>query len=631
MRADIADSVITVEAAYDERDLIKQVPGARWNSRAKVWNLPLSWASCVALRGVFGERLEVGSELALWARYEHQERVEPATQLRGITAWPEHWDWTGDPRLYPFQRAGVYWLLLTRAGLLGDEMGLGKSIQALAALEQGHPRTAPALIVAPNSLKEAWAKHAETWAPSFTPYVVGGSVIKRRKVLATAAEDPNALVIVNYEATRIHSRLAPYGSVRLARCIDCDPRTGDPELPETKCQMHAKELNTVAWNAVVFDEVHRLQDPRALQTRACWAISHGDFDDPEMKFRWGLSGTPQASHPGTLWSVMHAIAPREYPVRSTFLDRYAQLAWNSFGGMDIIGLNPEHRDEFFSFFDPRFRRMQKAIVAPHLPRIVRHTRWVDMAPKQRKAYKEMAEGLMTSLGDDLLVAANRLVAETRLLQLASSYAEVERGDPPDDPKTWQVKLIEPSPKVDEVLEIATLLGEEPFAVCAESRQLIDLTEARLLKHAISCVRITGAESPAEREANKQRFERGEARVILFTVQAGGEGLDIPRATTLVRIGRSWRVLINIQTVHRIHRLSSTGDVVNIIDVVTRESNEEKQIVRLRVMEERLEEINRDRQSRAAAGIPADDLDAEEANILGSDLFTPADTAKDVIG
>lgn len=80
--ADIVDSRLVVQTEWAEKDLIRQVPGSAWDPRAKVWTLPLSWGSCVTLRGVFGDRVQIGPTLNEWAWRERRERIEPVNAVR---------------------------------------------------------------------------------------------------------------------------------------------------------------------------------------------------------------------------------------------------------------------------------------------------------------------------------------------------------------------------------------------------------------------------------------------------------------------------------------------------------------------------------------------------------------------
>lgn len=80
---------IAVYTEFREKELIKSVPGSHWESRSepKRWELPLSWASCVTLRGVFGDGLTIEEPLHNWAWRERASRIDPALQLRELTAY----------------------------------------------------------------------------------------------------------------------------------------------------------------------------------------------------------------------------------------------------------------------------------------------------------------------------------------------------------------------------------------------------------------------------------------------------------------------------------------------------------------------------------------------------------------
>lgn len=80
--ADIVDGRISVKTQFHDRHLVQQVPGARYNKDAGYWTAPLSWATCVILRGLFEEHLEIGNDLAAWSWQIYRARIEPVLQLR---------------------------------------------------------------------------------------------------------------------------------------------------------------------------------------------------------------------------------------------------------------------------------------------------------------------------------------------------------------------------------------------------------------------------------------------------------------------------------------------------------------------------------------------------------------------
>lgn len=609
--------------------LIKEIPGKRYESDMKRWTLPLSWAACLQARAVFGHYdpakqtgLAVGPALAAWARTEKQRRTD-VLELRELQTFEGVSPMANahDDVLYPFQIPGRDFLVKARHALLGDEMGSGKTLQTLAAL-RAVPDGYPALVVCPNSVKRNWAREVRRWLPEATPCVIDGGAVTRRKQLAAAAETERAVVIMNIESIRLHSRLAPYGSVRLKRCIECDAKHGDPELKTSQCEVHEKELNNLDFRVCVLDEAHRVKNPRALQSRAIWQVFHA----PSVAYRWALTGTPVANHPGDLWSIMHTVSPETFPAKSAFIDRYADTELNPFGGMEIKGLKPGLKEEFFSIVDPHFRRMIKASVLSQLPQKVYVRRDVVMSPKQRKIYDSTAGSMIAELDDGTkLVADGNLAAATRLIQFASAYCEVDKGETPDDPKTWNVTLTDPSPKVDELMAIIEDNPGKPLAIAAEHRQLIDLAAKRLTEAGIRFGRITGGVSAAERDASIEAFQSGKIDYLLFTYKAGGVGLNMTRADTLVRLQRSWSMVDNKQGEDRIHRIGSEQhDSITIIDLVTADTIEESQLETLYAKAERLEEVVRDRAQLVKLGTSTDEIDAMIARLESSDLMRPVD-------
>ena len=411
--------------------------------------------------------------------------------------------------------------------------------------------------------------------------VLDGSTTKRRKQLEEIADGDRVLVVTNWENVRTMSRLAPYGSIRLKRCQE---HGGDDEtITEAKCEVHKKPLNEIPWHTVIRDEAHRAKDPGSKQTRASWALQHAST----VRYCWDATGTPIAQNIADLWTVMHGNSPEDFPRKTTFIDRYAVTSWNIYGALDIAGVNPATADELFSFLDPRLRHLPKEVLLPFMPPKVYEERICRMGRKQEQAYKDMAESMIAAIQDGTVVVTNPLAQYTRLMQFSSAHALMNEDG--------NVELSDPSCKVDEMMEIAKDLGDEPFVVGMVSRQLLELCERRLTKEGISFSSIKGGQTMEEREYAKQQFQDGEVRVCLLTMQAGGVGITLTRAGYLVRLQRSWSQIDNLQTEDRVHRIGSEQhDKITIIDVVTAGTIEQsRQVERLQEKGANLNEVLRD--------------------------------------
>lgn len=373
---------------------------------------------------------------------------------------------------------------------------------------------------------------------------------------------------MNWESLRLHSKLAKYGTV-----------------PLTDKEKEPKELNSLGLRSVVFDEAHRLRDPKSAQTRAAWSVAH------EAEFCFVMTGTPIGNNVGDLWSLLHAVDRDGFPARTKFLDRYAIARLNHFGGHEILGINPHTKKELFQITDPLMRRVPKSAALPQLPpKLPVQYRHTPMTAKQAKAYKEMEEAMIAKL-NEILIAPSPLSALTRLLQFASASAEVDGKG--------QVRLSVPSPKIDDMVELLEEMGEEPLVVAAVSRQLIELAAQRLDKLKIPYGLITGAQGSAFRAQAVDDFQDGKTRVMLMTIGAGAEGITLTRADTMLFMQRSWSEIQNAQAEDRVHRIGSEiHSCVRIIDQIAPGTVEARKLDLLRVKQGRMEELVRDGQSLA---------------------------------
>ncbi len=459
----------------------------------------------------------------------------------------------------------------------------GKTVQAIRALAELYARgdnVFPILVVCPNSMKKTWQREFAKWWPGVESSIVAGSATQRRKALAVPAH----VYIINWESLRAHSRLAPYGSIALARCSDCGGY--DERITATRCEVHPRELNDMQFGAIIADEVHRSKSPSAKQTRALWAAS-GD-----TPIRFALSGTPIANDVTELWSTLHWLDPREYPTKTKWVDRYVDTMLNAFGGLMVLGVKRHMSDEFYAGLHPHFRRMPKELVLPFLPPIVYERRDVEMSAKQRKAYVQMRDELVAELDGELLTVTSPLTKATRLLQFASSYATMEISGEFDE--VVKVVLTEPSCKIDEFIDDLPDFGDEGVAVMAVSRQLINLLSARLEKLKIPHGLITGEITQDQRQRHIDDFQAGRTKFILFTAAAGGVGITLTAARYLVRLQRPWSRVDDEQALNRVHRIGSERhESIIVVDYITENTLESRVLDRLAEKGEYFEDVVKD--------------------------------------
>ena len=575
---------IIIGAEWRYKELCKSIPGASYSAKDQLWRIPVSWATCLSLRSTFRDELIIGERLGAWAQNELATRVNPSNELRDLESLP---DGEGYQDLFPHQRAGVKFLATARRALLADEPGLGKTAQAIRALSELNGRgeqVFPALVVCPNTLKKNWKREFAKWWPGVKVTVIKGSATQRKKQFE---EEGTHVYVINWESLRSHSRLAPYGSVALARCTECGGH--DEKVSENRCEVHLRELNKIDFKAVIADEMHRSKEPKSKQTRALWAAT-GDAD-----IRYALTGTPIANNVLDMWAILHWISPEEWPSKTRWIDRMIDTMLNAFGGMMVLGVKSHMEQEFHAAINPRMRRMLKARVLPWLPEMMFERRDVEMSPKQKKAYEQMRDLMIAELENgDAVVAPSPLTQTTRLLQFASSFAEIQVDENTGETKTV---LIGPSAKIDALMDDIKSgdFGDDSVAVCAVSRQLIELLSAELTKAEIPHGLITGAQDEDERQKAVDDFQSGRTKWVLFTAAAGGVGITLTAGRRLVMLQRPWSLVEHKQAIDRIHRIGSEiHDSVVIMDYVTEGTIEERVLQVLETKADNFEQIVKDK-------------------------------------
>lgn len=617
-------SRLVIDTQFVDRYQIKQLPGSRFKDGQ--WHAPLSWASCVILRELFGDTLEIDPAVYAWAQRELTERITPALDWRERTdadSWAPRLE-RADGGLRPFQRAGIRFLAAAGNAFLAESMGSGKTVQIIRTMmllqDHGAADLWPLLVVCPNSIKLTWLREFNRWWPEIDVTVVDGNIAQRRRIL----EEPHQVYVINYEGLRSHSRLAPYGAIRLRRCHVCDPELPQDVNPQHRCEWCPKELNLMTFGSFVVDEAHRIKSPLAKQTRAVWQVGK------RAAHRWAMTGTPVGDTPVDMWPIMHLIDSVEHPDRGRYIDYFCQSGFNYFGAIEIMGLRPERSEAFFKIIDPRFRRLPKELILPQLPPVVRSTREVTMGSRQEKAYRSMERHMAAVLDTEVLIAPNPLTKLIRLMQFASACGEINEVEV----TTWehcpahghdgrvslvkclnddihrdvrhrvtelrrQVDLIEPSCKIDAMHEVIDELAGAPLVVASESKKMAKLALASLERRGITCAIISGDQDIYARRAAEQDFQGGRVRVLVCVVAAAGEGLTLTRAGHLLWINRSWSMIKTKQMEERIHRIGSeVHDSVEIIDLVTFGTVEYRLLEVLDGKFERLEEVVRDRQTMA---------------------------------
>ncbi len=434
---------------------------------------------------------------------------------------------------YLYQRETIEKFSHVPACLDASEMGTGKTIVAaqldMVRREQG---TGPTLIVAPLSgTMNTWRKHYKEQFPHLKG-VVCDPRNRSKFVTALSRTDWYDYYVLHWD---VLSKLLP-------------------------------GLQEVRWNHVIGDEVHRAKNRRAQATRALKRI--------RSNYRTGLSGTPVTNRPQDLWSILNWLYPKDWRSYWKYYEAYVEYTIEyPHGYHKFIRAKDEDKlhERISPYYVRHLKRRQCCLhhpqgVTPWLPdKTYAPPIWVDLSPKQRKAYNQMRDDMLAWVGeheDKPLPAPVTIAKLVRLQQIAIAT--------PDLTEEWEVILSEPSSKLDALMELINDNEGEQIVVFSQFSKPIKLLSARLTKAKIPHGTFTGDTSQQERQRIVQDFQAGSLRVFAGTIKAGGVGLDLFAASTVVFLDRSWSPAENFQAEDRLWRIGQKNPVT-VYDIMARDT------------------------------------------------------------
>lgn len=550
---DIEDNQLTLSASDRLTDLIRALPGWRYDYKAAIWKAPLSPLTVDACWSTFKSHLETTDAIFQYMSVTYAANAYLSSVVVGLEKLeiPDELI----EGLWGPQVAGVNFLAIAQHAYLCDEMGAGKTAQVLRGLRLANIRKGnsyPALVVCNKSAMLNWPEEAASWDPKVAVFVATGTKAAKEKVIAEAAAfDGDAILVINWESLEKHSRLAPY-----------------PGLAMTDKEKEPGSLNKIPFRSVIADEAHKAKGHKSKRTRALWQIAH----QPQVVNRWAVTGTPLTGEYEDLWALGHFVDPAAFPARTKFMQRYTIQTVNYHGGLITHGWNPEHEEELMRHFKARFLRRTKRDMRGDdykgkLPSI---TRLVPMEGKQGTTYRKFKKDSLADIDGQVLASTSALDLRIRLNQFAAGTPVIEEVDG----FMKVVALQKPSNKVDALLDILSESGSEQVVVFAESRLLIDLCAKELDKGKITYGQITGSQSTFERQAAINSFASNELRVMLCTYAAGSESINLNSAHILVRLQWTDNFVHWQQAPDRLDR-GTQDKYVQIIDVVSQDSAEYK--------------------------------------------------------
>jgi hypothetical protein len=593
---------------------LQQIPGTLYSKADGVWTLPKAYPAVLSLAAMAKEtglKLHPHPDLMAWV----SEQAKHWAALRELSAKVDPTARKApDAELYPHQIDDAAWLtygegrLPVPARLLLNETGTGKTISVIAGIRRLDLVSTgkPILVIGPQkTLKTAWLDDLTEYLPDVSAEMIRGTPTQRRKVIDRIAAGETQIGIISWDALKTHTRFEAQPGHALKRCEACGgpKQSPDEAVSEARCQAHEKELNKIDWGLIVADEVHRAMNNTSQTTLALWGL----VKRAPGALRWGLTGTPVSKRVEQGWTLLHYAHAEAWPVKTAWIDYYAESGYNTAGFFETYGLKPSRAEEFQQVFSGITRRRLKDEVLDLPPLLMggELRRECFMPKEQATAYVQMREELVLRVKEGSVIAQNAMIAAGRLTMLASATGmpdpdqeakfqavmdeNAERaahGLPLKDLPPIEMLLRMPSGKIDSVLEDLTS-GEfdgEQIALAFESRRLLRLWEAQLLQHAPelheSLDVIAGDRTHTQCDIAVQDFQAGKKRLIAYTYAAGGTGVTLTAASTLMRVQRPWSSILWKQGLDRVHRIGSERhDHVKVIDYVTAGTIEEKQLTR----------------------------------------------------
>jgi len=473
-------------------------------------------------RGRLAELSEAGSAWRIGGDPELVELTERLAGFERIEPLEPPEDMQAELRAY--QKFGLGWLQFLRefgfGGILADDMGLGKTIQTLAhvlAEKRAGRLDRPCLVVAPTSLMFNWRAEARRFAPDLKVLLLHGP---QRKGLFQWI-DKSDLVLTTYPL--------------LPRDIDA--------------------LSAHRFHLLILDEAQAIKNPRTRVGRI--------VRDLKARHRLCLTGTPLENHLGELWSLFDFLMPGMLGSQARFR--------RQFQGPVEREDDAERKAILARRIRPFFLRRTKAEVAPELPEKTEIVRAVAFESEQLRLYERVRVALHDKIRRALQqqgIERSRIVVLDALLRLRQICCD------PRLLKNVEGAADAGSAKLELLMDLLPDLIEEGRRVLVFSQfvGMLDLIEQEVKKHGIDFTRLDG--KTRDRQKVVERFQSGCVPLFLISLKAGGVGLNLTAADTVIHYDPWWNPAVEDQATDRAHRIGQDQKVF-VYKLLTENTIEEK--------------------------------------------------------
>jgi superfamily II DNA or RNA helicase len=485
------------------QDVKASVPERRWNPDNRCWVAPLSSSEEVF---EFADRWKLLVEPSLRSRIK--EMADQARKMREASHSDNgqvYIDVLGGT-LRPFQAAGVEYAIKSRRCFIADQMGLGKTVQALAAMQ--HEDTFPALVICPASIKIQWKKEADKWLPNRMTFIVNG--LRNGNPLPDGAD----IFIINYDILE----------------------SWEPEL------------SSMAFKALVLDESHYIKNPRAKRTKAVIKLAQHIPDDG---LRLLLTGTPILNRPNELPSQLQAIDRlAEFGGMQKFRSRYCwdENTYSYTGARFLDELNKKLRSTCFI-------RRTKDQVVKELPDKARYFVHMEADEKAMAEYAAASDAICSKMMEDAVMLAEQLGVDVSKAMESPEWAKQEVMHLTE---IGILRRLAAAAKIPATIEWIRNMVESgnKVVVFAHHKDIV-----RKIASEMQAPSITGDDSQTDRADTISRFKQGLNDVIVLSIQAAGMGIDgLQIASDVLFVEQAWSPSVLEQAEDRLHRMGQENSV-----------------------------------------------------------------------
>lgn len=420
-----------------------------------------------------------------------------------------------------YQLQGILHLLAMPRFVLGDDTGLGKTLQVIATLCYVWEKKPdmPAVICTTKSALNQWASEFDKFTlGGINCFVVSGDKKKRQKTYDDffACAETKALILGYRTAT-----------------IDFE------------------QLQNLTGHVMIFDEATAFKNETSQVHQACAYLS-GSAEKV-----WSLSATIIKNRLMEAWAIYKVTVPGLLPSKNVFMSNYCVCVDKQIGRKRIkivVGHRKSDIEAFKEKINPFFIGRPKHEVASELPPLTTKRIECDLSDTQRSKYKDALSGLLEkydeTTGEMKQKEVTKLTAVMYCQQIVNHLELVDNvGD---------------SGKMDALLELleGDDLEGEKVIIFSRFRKMVDILERELSAKKIKCVRITGGEKDDERRRSQESFQdpNSDVKVVLITM-AAAEGVNLQLAKAVIFYDSPWSAGDYLQIIGRMIRIGSIHDRV----------------------------------------------------------------------